>query len=116
MDVVESILSNLNTWLVMFIVGILVSVVREIFPEKMENARLWKVLLRVVPVALGALIALIPGLQPLPESLVQSAAIGMIGGSFAQTAYGFLREIVGERMKAKLGSKAGRLSAPPGGE
>lgn len=110
MDVIEGILSNLNTWLVMFIVGIVVWVVRQVLPEEMENARLWKVLLRVVPVLLGAGVALIPGLQPMPENLAQSAAIGMIGGSFAQTAYGLLREIVGERMRAKLGSRSKRLN------
>ena len=116
MDVIEGILSNLNTWLVMFIVGIIVWVVRQVLPENMEKSRLWKVLLRVVPVLLGAGIALIPGLQPVADNLVQSAAIGMIGGSFAQTAYGLLREIVGDRMKAKLGSRAERLSQTPDGE
>jgi len=105
MDVIEGILSNLNTWLVMFIVGIIVWMVRQILPAKIEKMRIWKVLLQVVPVLIGAGVALIPGLQPMPENLVQSGAIGMIGGSFAQTAYGLLREIVGDRMKAKLGGK-----------
>lgn len=110
MDVVESVLSNLNTWLVMFIVGIIVWVTRQILPDKIENSKLWKILLRVVPVAIGAFVALIPGLQPIADNLPQSAAIGAIGGSFSQTGYGFLREIVSKRLKDKLGSKASRTN------
>ena len=113
MDVFESVISNLNTWLVMLGVGVIVWGVRQVLPASIEETRIWKVLLRVVPLGLGAALALIPGLRPIPENLTQSAAIGLIGGSFSQSAYDFLRELMGSKMKSMMGSRAKRLSVAP---
>lgn len=114
MDVFESVISNLNTWLVVLGVGVIVWGVRQVLPAAVEETRLWKVLLRVVPMGLGAALALIPGLRPIPENMTQSAVIGLIGGSFSQSAYDLLRELVGDKLKAMMGSRAKRLSmAPP---
>jgi len=114
MDVVDGVLGNLNTWLVMFVVGVLIWALRQILPDAIEGTKVWRTILRVLPIGVGTAIALIPGLRPIPENLTQSAAVGMIGGSFATTAYELLREIVGEKLKAKLGSKARRNNGDDG--
>jgi apolipoprotein N-acyltransferase len=116
MDVIDGVLSNLNTWLVMFVVGVVIWALRQILPDAIEGTRVWRTILRVLPIVLGAAIALIPGLRPVPENLTQSAAVGLIGGSFATTAYELLREIVGKELKKKLGSRVGRKSEAPGAE
>jgi hypothetical protein len=108
MDVVGTIFDNLNTWLVVLITGVIVWAARQILPYRIERTKLWKKILRVAPILIGAGIAMIPGLRPIEGSLVQSAAVGLIGGSFSQWTYSLARELVGEKMKAAMGSKASR--------
>jgi len=108
MDVINGVLQNLNTWLVMLAAGVVVWGVRQILPDKIEKAKIWKVLLKVLPLAVGAGLACIPGLRPVPENIVQSAAVGLIGGSFATTAYELLREVVPDKIRGMLGSPSSR--------
>ena len=115
-DVLNDVLLNLNTWLVMFLTGVVIWVIRQVIPVAVEDHKAWKISLTVMPVFLGALIAIIPGLMPVPDNMVQSCAIGIIGGSFATKVYELLREVVSEKMREKLGGRAQRLrnSQAPG--
>lgn len=108
MDVFEAVVSNLNTWLVVLVVGVVVWAVRQILPAAIEESRLWKVLLRVIPILLGAGVAAIPGLRPVEANIAQSMVIGMIGGSFSQSVYDLLKTLVSERMRKLMGSRAKR--------
>jgi len=114
MDVFEIVISNLNTWLVVLGVGVIVWAIRQVLPAKVEDGHVWKTLLRIIPMALGAGLALIPGLRPMEGNMMQSAVIGLIGGSFSQSLYDLLRQLVGTRLKAMMGSRAERLSLMPG--
>lgn len=115
MDIINEVFLNLNTWLVMLVTGVVVWAVRQVVSQKIEEHRIWKVLLRIVPVGLGAGIALIPGLRPIADNIAQSAAVGLIGGSFSTTAYDVIRESISSRMRLAIGSKAARVKAsvPP---
>lgn len=115
-DVLEDVLKNLNTWLVVLIVGVVMWITRQIMPDKIEATKLWSILLRIIPLVLGIAIALIPGLRPVEGNLAQSGAIGFIGGSFAQSVYGLIRSVVNARMKAMIGSRQERKSLLPNGE
>ena len=112
MNVIEAVVYNLNTWLVMLGAGVVVWAIRQVF-TKFEGTKVWRLVLRVLPIGLGALIALIPGLRPMPENLAQSSMIGIIGGSFGTTAYELLRELAPEKIRLALGSKARRTSMLP---
>jgi hypothetical protein len=114
MDVFEIVISNLNTWLVVLGVGVIVWAIRQVLPAKVESGYIWKTLLRIIPMVLGAGLALIPGLRPMEDNMMQSAVIGLIGGSFSQSLYDLLRQLVGTRLKAMMGSRAERLSVMPG--
>ncbi len=105
MNVFETVINNLNTWLVMLAAGVIVWLLRQVVPKAIEGTKLWRTVLRILPVVFGAVLALIPGLRPIPENLAQSAVIGIIGGSFATTTYEILREIVPAKMKAMMGGK-----------
>lgn len=113
MDVFEIVISNLNTWLVVLGVGVIVWAIRQVLPARVEDGHVWKTLLRIIPMALGAGLALIPGLRPMENNMMQSAVIGLIGGSFSQSLYDLLRQLVGTRLKALMGSRAERLSVIP---
>lgn len=104
-----------NLLLIILATGLVVWIVRQILPDAIEETRLWQVLLKVVPVGIGALVALIPGVRPV-DNLVQSIFLGMIGGSFAQGAYGFLRAVAPEKAKALLGSRSQRNKINNGDE
>lgn len=113
MGVLETVLQNTNTWLVLLLVGVLTWAVRQVTTPQVEAARWFRLAKRLGPLPLGAALALIPGLQPVAGNLVQSAAVGLIAGSFATSAYEGLREAVGERIAALLGSRAARAGAAP---
>jgi RsiW-degrading membrane proteinase PrsW (M82 family) len=98
---------NLNTMILVLSTGTVLWTVRQILPDKVENAKAWKIILRIAPVFLGVGLALIPQLRPM-ENIVQSAFVGGIAGSLSSTLYGFIREALGEKVKALLGSKASR--------
>lgn len=107
---------SLNTVLVMLGVGVIIWAIRQILPDTIEGTKVWRTILRVAPVGLGAAVALIPGLRPIQDNLAQSAMIGLIGGSFSQTAYDFIREIGGDKIKALLGSRVSRQRSANGDE
>jgi len=113
MGALEQIFST-NTLLMMLVTGVIIWVVRQIIPDNIESSKTWRTVLRVAPVGIGAAVALIPGLRPISDNLVQSAAIGLVGGSFAQTAYGIVREGAGEKVKALMGSRVGRKKKQEG--
>jgi hypothetical protein len=112
MNIYDTVICNLNTWLVMLGAGVVVWAIRQVF-TRFEGTKVWRVALRVLPIGLGALIALIPGLRPMPENLAQSSMIGIIGGSFGTTAYELLRELAPENIRLALGSKYRRDSMLP---
>jgi len=64
--------------------------------------------MRVAPLFVGGLLALIPDFRPVPDSMPHSVAVGFISGSFAQSAYDLIRDNVPEKLKAILGSRAKR--------
>lgn len=103
------VLININTVLVLFSVGTLIWILRQILPDHIENHKVWKVVLRLLPVSLGVGIAMIPQLRPMAD-MVQSAVIGGIAGSLSSSLYGVLREALGDKIKLLLGSKASRKS------
>jgi hypothetical protein len=110
------VLSTANIWLISLAVGVIVWGVRQVLSEGVEDHRVWKILLRVGPMALGALLAVIPDLRPVPDSWVASSLWGLLAGSVSQTAYTTLRSIVPDKIRALLGSKAQRKSRAPKGE
>lgn len=113
-DIIDA-LVNLNTVLILFGTGLLIWVVRQIMPDPIEKMKVWRVVLRVLPVLIGAGIALIPGIRPL-DHLVQSAIVGGVAGSLSSTTYELAREAFGNRVKAMLGSPQNRKrmsSVPP---
>ena len=108
MDVINEVLANLNTWLVMFLTGLVIWIIRQVTPDVIEEAKWFKLLLKLSPLVIGTGIALIPGLQPMPDNLAQSGAIGLIGGSFASNLYKILRDHVNAKIAAAIGSKSDR--------
>jgi hypothetical protein len=117
-DVTTSIVDaivNLNTVLVLFGTGLVIWVIRQIMPDHIEQTKVWRVVLRVLPVLIGAGIALIPGIRPL-DGMVQAAIVGGVAGSLSSTTYELAREAFGNRVKAMLGSPQNRKrmsSVPP---
>lgn len=101
-------LLSLNTLLIVLSSGTLIWIVRQVLPSHIEKSKAWKVILRILPVFVGAGLATIPQMRPL-DNWVQSIFLGGIAGSVASTTYGFLREALGARVKMILGSKASRM-------
>jgi apolipoprotein N-acyltransferase len=114
LDVISGVLQNLNTWLVMLAAGVFVWILRQVLPMVIENSKLWKIVLKVLPLFAGAGLACLPGLRPISDNMMQSAAIGLIGGSFATTVYELLREVLPGKIREMLGSPSSRL--PKGSE
>ena len=95
--------------IIMLGTGTLIWLVRQVLPVHLEKKKYWKKILKVAPVPLGALVAIIPGVQLFPENLAVCAIIGFIAGSFSQTAYDSVRDFVPEKIKSLLGSRAKRV-------
>lgn len=116
MDVYEAII-NLNTVLIVLGTGVCVWVIRQIIPDHIEGTKFWRVFLRVLPVFIGVVLALIPGIIPMKE-LSQSIIMGAVAGSLSSSTYEILRELVGQRLRERLGSpqerKRIRNSVNPG--
>lgn len=110
-------LVNLNTVLLLLASGLIVWIVRQIIPDRIEKMKVWRIVLRILPVALGAGLACVPQLRPM-SSLPQSLVIGGVAGSFSSTLYEVVREALGEKIKAVLGSPQSRRrsSIVPGGQ
>jgi len=106
MNLFSDVFMNLNTWLVMILAGVLVWVIRQSLPTKINKNKVWRIIVRILPILAGGLIAIIPGLRPIADNLAQSIAIGLIGGSFGTTAYEILRESVPAKIRGKLGVKS----------
>lgn len=102
MDVYEAIV-NLNTVLILLGTGVLVWIIRQIMPNKIEETQVWRVILRILPVFIGAGLALIPGIRPL-DNLAQSAIVGAVAGSLSASTYEVLRELMGEKIRMLMGS------------
>ena len=115
MDVYEAIV-NLNTILILLGTGVLTWMIRQVVPDHIEGTRFWKVGLRILPVSLGMILSIIPGISPM-ELLPQSLIVGAVAGSLSSSTYGILRSVLSERMKEKLGSpqerERSRSSIPP---
>jgi hypothetical protein len=88
-------------------VGVAIWALRRILPAKVEKARAWKVALVLLPLVLGILIAIIPGIRPF-ESIAMSAASGFIAGSLSSQIYRVVRKLVPGKIKALMGSAATR--------
>lgn len=105
---------NTNTVLIMLGVGTLIWLIRQVLPDRIENHKVWKIVLRIAPVALGVGFAMIPALRPM-EEVAQSAVVGGVAGSLSASTYGIARELFGNKIKLLLGARATRkrLSTPP---
>jgi hypothetical protein len=110
---VIDILSGANIWLISLAVGVIVWTVRQVISNGVEETRLWRLLLKVGPLVLGGLLAVIPAIQPQPDNWVASCLWGVLAGSVSQTAYSALRSVVPEKIRALMGSKAQRNSRLP---
>ena len=104
---ISEILMGMNFWLVVLFTGAVVWIIRQMTPDKMEGATWFKAILKLSPALIGAGVACIPGVR-ITDDITQSLITGFIGGTFSQTAYGFLRQIAPEKIKAVLGSRADR--------
>jgi len=102
MEVYDAVV-NLNTLLILLGTGVAIWIIRLFIPDAVEETKVWKVVLKILPIIIGALIALIPGLKP-TEVIAQCAIIGAISGSLSANVYGVLREAMGEKIKALIGS------------
>lgn len=110
-SILDSILT-LNAILVLLAAGALTWVVRQIIPDGIEKTKVWRVVLRILPVALGCGLACIPHLWPM-GTLSQSIVVGGIAGSFSSTLYEVIRESLGVKIKAAMGSPQARKSIVP---
>ena len=81
MNVLDAVV-NQNTVLIMLGVGTIIWVLRQILPDRIENMKVWKVVLRVLPVGLGIGLAMIPQLKPMEET-AQSMVVGGVVGSLS---------------------------------
>lgn len=109
MSVVDAIV-NQNTVLILLGVGTIIWLIRQILPDKIENTKQWKAILRILPVFLGVGLAMIPQLSPMKET-AQNAIVGLVAGSLSATTYGIIRQTFGDRIKMLMGSKASRNAA-----
>jgi hypothetical protein len=109
MEVFDAVV-NLNTLLILLGTGVVIWIVRLFIPDAIENTKMWKVVLKILPIIIGALIAFIPGLRP-TEVPAQCAVIGAISGSLSANVYGVIREAMGEKIKALVGSPQDRKRA-----
>jgi drug/metabolite transporter (DMT)-like permease len=109
MDIFNA-LFNTNTAIILVLTGTLVWVIRQIIPKKVEEHKVWKVSLRVLPVLIGGGLALIPGIVPVEGNMAQSVSVGLIAGSFSQSSYDLIRELVSGKIKALMGGKDARNS------
>jgi hypothetical protein len=104
----EAIYENLSTWIVLLLTGAIVWMAQQVAPAAWVKATWWQKVMKVSPLILGALLALVPPLNPVPGNLVHSVAVGFILGTMAQSAYGLLRTYGPEKFRALLGARAKR--------
>lgn len=109
MQDVVAIFTSLNTWIVCFLTGALIWVIRQFTTEAVETSTWWKKVLRIAPLIIGSLVATIPSLMPVTDSIVQSAAVGFIAGSFSQSAYDAIRDYAPSAIKKLLGARSKRI-------
>lgn len=114
MEGLEAVAKNLSTWIVLFGTGALVWTVQQVAPKHWVDAEWWKKVLVAAPLIVGGLIAAIPPLNPVPENMVHSIAIGAIIGTMSQSAYQLLRKFGPKKFSAFLGARAKRVNG--GGE
>lgn len=110
METVEQIFTSLNTWLLCLLTGALLWVVQQVIPATLSEKAWWKNLMKVAPLLVGAMLALIPDLRPVPGSLVQSATVGFLMGSIAQSTYDVIRGYGPDRLRAILGARSKRIN------
>ena len=106
-NLMDDVLKNVAVYLILFGAGALTWFIRGLIPDEIEEKRIWKLMLRALPVCIAAGLSVIPGLQPLPV-LSQSIVLGVILGTFSTLAYGMLRAVAPDKFKALLGSKSER--------
>jgi len=113
MDVYDAIV-NINTVLILLAAGLMTWIVRQIVPDPVENTKIWRIALRLFPIFFGGAVSLIPGLRPM-ENTAQCVVIGAVSGSLAMSTYEIVREIMGQKIRAIMGSPQARKrsSQPP---
>lgn len=110
---ITDVLTGQNFWLLALAVGVTVWVVRQVLPVGLEAVRVGRAALRIGPTLLGGALAVIPELRPVADNLAASVLWGVIAGSISQTAYGTLRQLLPEKIRLLIGSRAERRSLPP---
>lgn len=108
-NIMDDVVKNICVYLILFGAGAITWFARQLIPDKIEEAKIWKLLLRALPVCIAVGLSIIPGLRPLPV-LSQSIVFGVILGTFSTLAYGLLRAAAPGKLKAFIGSKSERLS------
>lgn len=104
-ETIEGLGINITNFIIVVIfVGALVWLIRKIVPAKTENAKWFKIMLRVGPVIFGAGISCIPSLRPI-DDISKSILLGFVGGTFSQTSYIIIRSFMPEKIKAFMGGK-----------
>ncbi len=107
MDIFEMV-DVFSAMLIMALAGLVVWLIRQFTPDKLEGTKIWRVMIRLLPIVIGGGLAAIPDLYPVEDSMAKSILVGIIAGSFSTSAYELLREVMGEKIKALMGSKARR--------
>jgi len=102
MSVYEAIV-NVNTVLILLGTGLIIWIIRQAVPDEIEAKKVWRIILRFLPIAVGAGLALIPGIKPM-ENISQSVIIGAVTGSLSSSTYEIVRELMGEKIKVLMGS------------
>jgi hypothetical protein len=111
---IVDVIVNTNTVLILLAVGTIIWAIRQALPEKAEKSRIWKVILRLLPICLGVGMSMVPQLRPM-DGLAQCAVVGGVAGSLSASTYGIIRELFGEKIKLLMGSRAARnrVTIPP---
>lgn len=98
---------SINTLLIMLGTGVIVWVLRQVLPDRIQKSKVWKTALAILPVGIGAGLAVAPGIGPF-SSNVHNLIIGAVAGSLSSNTYDLVRGMLGDRMRLLLGSKAAR--------
>ena len=87
--------------------GMLIWLLRRVLPQRIEEMRIWEIILEILPVVIAACLALIPALAP-ESSWEASVVIGGVGGSVSGISYRVVRKIVPDNISKFLGSRKSR--------
>ena len=102
MDLESKFLST-NSILILFATGLIVWMIRQVIPDHVEQSKIWRLLVRVMPPLIGAGLSFIPGLVPM-DKVSQSLIVGAICGALSSNVYEVSKEALGQRIKSMLSS------------